>query len=150
MSLTFREIAYGSDDYRRECALRDLILRKPLGLSLFDENLQAEREQLHFGLFDDQDELLCCAAVLPLTADCARIRQMAVAEAHQRQGLGRRMMSELEERLADGGFTRCVLHARRSAVEFYRRLGYNEMGEEFFEVTIPHVMMEKTIRRPAS
>ena len=34
-----RIITYGSDDYNAELQLRDKVLRKPLGTSLFDEDL---------------------------------------------------------------------------------------------------------------
>ena len=67
-TMLFHEIAYGSADFRRECSLPDEILRKPLGLSLADENLAAERDQLHFGLFDADGELVGCIVVLPLPA----------------------------------------------------------------------------------
>ena len=38
--MIFREVAFGSDDYRRECVLRQLVLRAPLGLDLFAEDSQ--------------------------------------------------------------------------------------------------------------
>jgi predicted GNAT family N-acyltransferase len=37
------------------------------------------------------------------------------------------------------------MHARLSARGFYERLGYRVTSETFAEVTIPHVMMEKTL-----
>ena len=39
-----------------------------MGLSLADDNLEAERDQLHFGLFDADGELVGCIVVLPLPA----------------------------------------------------------------------------------
>ncbi len=153
--MIFREIAYGSADFRRECILRDEILRKPLGLSLADDDLEAEQNQLHFGLFDAEGELVGCVVVLPrssgpVTPREARLRQMAVALRFQRQGHGRRIIEEVERALAASGFTQLVLHARKPVVPFYEKLGYRVVSEEFIEVTIPHLRMEKTLARRSS
>jgi hypothetical protein len=41
--MIFREITFGTNDYALECALREEVLRAPLGLSLRDENLLQEK-----------------------------------------------------------------------------------------------------------
>ena len=141
--MIFREIAFGSDDYRRECSLRDEVLRVPLKLSLRDEDLSAESDQLHFGLFDPEGGILACVVVIPVSADDARIRQMAVSPLHQGTGLGRKLMTGLERNLRSRGFTRFTLHARASALGFYQKLDFTVTSGEFLEVGIPHFVMEK-------
>jgi predicted GNAT family N-acyltransferase len=37
------------------------------------------------------------------------------------------------------------MHARKSATGFYEKLGYTTDGQEFLEVTLPHVVMEKLL-----
>jgi formate C-acetyltransferase len=140
-----REVAFGSDDYRRACALRDQVLRAPLGLRLYDEDLSAERDQRHFGWFDLDGALSACATAAPLGAGAAKIRQMAVAPDRRGRGLGRRLLLEVERRLAAGGIARVELHARRAAEGFYRHCGYESEGAGFVEVTIPHVKMTKRL-----
>jgi len=141
----FRAIAVGTKEYALECRLRDEVLRKPLGLSLGGEDLAAEKNQLHFGLFDSTDHLIACVIAAPLSPTEARIRQMAVAPGHQGKGLGRLVMVELEETLRARGFRRFVLNARTSAAGFYEKLGYAAVGDEFMEHTIRHVLMAKTV-----
>jgi ribosomal protein S18 acetylase RimI-like enzyme len=143
--MTFREIAFGTDEYELECVLRDDVLRKPLGLSLKDEDLAAEENQLHFGLFEPDGALVACVIAAPLSRIEARIRQMAVDPSRQGKGLGRRIMSELEKNLQARGFTRFCLDARVSAVRFYEKLGYAIVGEEFIGVTGPHLRMVKAV-----
>ena len=145
--MTFREISFGSAEYQQECALRQEILRKPLGLNLYDEDLEKERQQRHFGLFDADGSLVGCVVFLPLSSCEARIRQMAIAQQHQGHGHGRRMFMELEERLTAEGVTRFVLHARATAEGFYQKLGYTVVSREFLEVGIPHMQMEKVVSR---
>jgi predicted GNAT family N-acyltransferase len=38
-----------------------------------------------------------------------------------------------------------TLHARSTAVPFYAKLGYECVGDEFIEVTIPHWEMRKAL-----
>jgi predicted GNAT family N-acyltransferase len=53
---------------------------------------------------------------------------------------------QFAENLArDRGMKKLVMHARKTAVGFYEKLGYKVTGEEFEEVTIPHYEMEKVL-----
>jgi len=142
--MLFREISFGSDQYQRACALRNEVLRAPLGLPLSEDDLQGEADQLHFGLFDD-GVLAACVTAIALTEDHAKIRQTAVAAVYQRQGLGRRIMTQLEAALAARGSAALSLHARSTAVGFYQKLGYETVGDEFIEVSIPHRKMAKRL-----
>jgi len=143
--MIFREITFGSEDYRQECALRNAVLRLPLGLDLEDEDLDLEKTQLHFGLFDDSNRLMGCVVAVPLSSNEAKIRQMAIAPACQGQGHGQKLMDRLEAHLV----IRLCLHARLTAVGFYEKMSYQKTGDEFREVGIPHVRMEKIVT-PAS
>lgn len=141
----FEEIAFGSAEYRLECGLRNEVLRKPLGLSLTVEELAREEDQLHFGLFEPDGNLVACVVAVKLSPTDARIRQMVVSPVHQRKGLGKRLMSELEANLRSRGLANLVLHARASALGFYGTLGYTTVGDEFMDVTVPHFKMVKVI-----
>ncbi len=142
--VTLQEIQFGSEQYKSACRLREAVLRRPLGLLLAEDDLCAEAEQLHFGLFDGE-QLVACVIAVPLSANEAKIRQTAVAPSHQRQGLGGGIMRQVEAILAARGYTLLSLHARSSAVGFYAKLGYDTVGEEFTEVTIPHRKMVKKL-----
>lgn len=137
------EIGYGSDEYREECLLRDKVLREPLGLSLFDEELTVEDSQIHFGLFTDEQKLIACAIGVPLHESLVKIRQVAVSPEVQRQGVGARLMTELEHELFRRGFRHFTLHVRLEVKGFYDALGYVQVGSEFEEVGLPHLKMSK-------
>ncbi len=143
--MILREIAYGSTEYEAARELRQAVLRAPLGLSLSADDLRGEDRQLHFALFTGNDELVGCVIVVPASGGQARIRQMAIAPAHQRQGLASKMMLELEAKLSSRGFCLLSLHARRSAIGFYEKLGYESTGSEFVDVTLPHQKMLKRL-----
>lgn len=124
--------------------LRYLILRKPLGLTFSDEDLEKEKEDILIGCFEDDKLEGCC-----LLTDCGnktvRLRQMAVLSGLQGKGIGRVLMQFAENIARDRGYKKMVMHARKTAVGFYEKLGYRIAGEEFEEVTIPHYTMEKNL-----
>ena len=86
--MTFREIHFGSDEYRLECALRDVVLRMPLGLSLRDEDLAREKDQWHYGLFEPDAELVACVIAAPISSTEVSIRQMAVLPSRREEVSG--------------------------------------------------------------
>ncbi len=141
-----REIMFGTDEFREECELRHRVLRAPLGLNLYEENLDAEKDQVHFGLFDASEKLVACVSVVVLSTTQAKIRQMAVAPEQQGRGCGRKLMQNVESILLTRGLTTLSLHARKTVVGFYEGLGYVAYGEAFIEVGIPHVAMRKLLR----
>ena len=117
----------------------------PLGLTFSEADLAAESSELHFGMLD-QERLIACAVVVPLPDAVAKLRQMAVAQRHQRRGVGSDLIRCIESELIDRRFETIVLHARETAVAFYEKLGYRKQGSRFTEVTIPHWKMTKSIR----
>ena len=143
--MQFIEIKWRSQNYQEEIALRDRLLREPLGLTFSEDDLQRESNQHHFGITAN-DQLIACVVAVPRSKDEVKIRQMCVDEAYQSQGIGTMLMTQVEQRLIELGFRRAILHARMEATEFYRKLGYSMFGEPFEEVTIPHWAMEKKLR----
>lgn len=143
--VNFRKIEFGSDAYREALQLRHEVLRAPIGLNLYEEDLSKESDERHFGLFGANDVLVACVTAVPLSPAAAKLRQMAVSAAHQRKGYGQRIIRCLEDRLARDGVAEISMHARVSAVSFYQRLGYSMDGDPFTEVGIPHVRMRKRI-----
>jgi len=143
--MIFRKIDFKSENYESECALRDEVLRRPLGLSLYDEDLSGEGAQLHFGLFDSNNTLSACVIAVPVSAHEVKLRQMAVQSDCQLQGLGRRILNDLEKFFEKQAVVVFSLHARLSALGFYEKSGYVVTGGEFIEVGIPHAKMVKRI-----
>lgn len=143
--MTFREIFFGSDDYRRTLELREAVLRKPLGLTLASEDLEAERGQLHFGLFGADGTLIGSVIAVPLDQENAKLRQMAVAPECAGKGHGATILREVESELRRRGFRHITLHARAAVASFYEKSGYSTTGTEFEEVSIPHLPMAKAL-----
>lgn len=124
--------------------LRNEILRKPLGLCFTKEELEREKDDILMGAFED-DRLLGCCLLTRMDVRTVRLRQMAVPNNMQGKGVGRALMIFAENIARDLGYKKLCMHARTTAVGFYRKLGYAISGDEFVEVTIPHYIMEKAL-----
>ena len=143
MKLT--EIPYSSPLYREELELRNALLRRPLGLDVFAEDLAGEAGYRHFGLLDGA-RLLACLTVVPRGEGLVQIRHVAVRANAQRSGLGRILMTGVEGILRDGGtVSRIYLNSRTTATGFYHKLGYHAVGAEFPSMGITHQRMEKAL-----
>ena len=138
------EIVHGSEAYQLECALRNRILREPLGLSLYDEDLEREQAFRHFGAYEG-DRLVGCLIAVPLEGGVFQLKQMAIDTSLQGRGLGRQLMVGVESRLGKAGARELRLHARESAIGFYERLGFAKEGRRFEEIGIPHFLMRKSL-----
>ena len=142
--MALKMIDHGSKEYQQMVHLRNEILRKPLGLTFTQEELEKEKEEILIGAFEDEKMLGCCMLIKESPA-VVRLRQMAVLNNLQGQGIGRALMQFAENIARDRGFRKITMHARKSAIGFYEKLGYQVTGDEFNEVTIPHHIMEKPL-----
>lgn len=141
--MPLRIIDHGSKEYNTMLDLRNEILRNPLGLTLDKQEIEAEKNNILIGAFEDEKLLGCCM----LVAEDSKVllRQMAVKNDLQGKGIGRALMTFAENIARDMGYAEMNMHARKSVCGFYERLGYEIHGSEFIKLTIPHVLMKKRI-----
>lgn len=142
--MAIRIIDHGSKEYTQMVELRYNLLRKPLRLQFDEEELNREKDDIHIGCFED-DHLEGCCLLTQTDPSTVRLRQMVVISGLQGKGIGRVLLQFAENIARDRGYKKILMHARKSAVGFYEKLGYNVVGDEFEEVTIPHYVMEKKL-----
>ena len=139
--MTVRCLAYGTEAYRAELELRDLVLRRPLGQSIWDDCREGEENEIHLGAFEGEE--LVGTLILTPEEGLWRMRQVAVRPDWQGKGAGRRLADFGEALAKERGAKGIYLHARETARGFYEPCGYRAVGEGFLERGIPHVGMEK-------
>lgn len=143
MALKF--IDYGTPEYHQMIDLRMQILRTPLGLSFTKEDLEKEQNDMLLGCFDEE-QLEGCCLLTEVEPSTVKLRQMAVLYGLQGKGIGRVLMNFAENVARDAGYKKLTMHARKTAIGFYEKLGYTTCSDEFEEVTVPHFEMEKILR----
>ncbi len=138
-------IKYKSAEYIQSVELRDKILRKPLGMVFTQEFLAVDAYEFILGLFDNE-KITATLNLKTVSKTQLKMRQVAVDDTIQGQGLGSKLVRFSEGYALKKGFIEIVLHARDTAVNFYLNLNYEITDPNvFYEVGIPHLKMRKKL-----
>jgi len=113
------EAALGSALYGQALALREAVLRQPLGLTLSEEELEDDKLRTHFCAVKD-GAVLGCVSLKPLEGRSLQLKQMAV---------------EVDRRLAGARSCREVsaprtILARRSSADSVRSYFFRNASKE--------------------
>lgn len=135
---------FGDNLYKQAVTLRTNILRRPLNLSYTPQQLEEEKEQVHIVAVEN-GEVLAVVLLEKLNNKTAKMRQFAVKEKYQGQGIGSELIAFFEDYAIEHGFSKIELHARERAVRFYKQFDYERIGEVFKEVTLNHYKMVKDL-----
>lgn len=130
-------------------AVRGAVFITEQGIAAEEELDAADASAVHAVTFNRLDQPLGTARLLAGGSDepdTAHIGRMAVHHALRRTGLGRVLMTALEQVAAQRGNHAIVLSAQRHAQHFYEGLGYRAEGEPYEEVDIPHILMRKLLK----
>lgn len=110
-------------------------------LDQYDVSPEAARHVLVM----DGDEPAAAGRFIPYDPDTAKLQRIAVRKKYRGQGVGRQLISALEEWAKEQGFTKGLLDAQCQAEPFYEKLGYRALSPEtFMDAGIPHIRMVKT------
>ena len=82
---------------------------------------------------------------VPHEPGVVKVGRLAVHRVLRGGQLGRQVLQALMDAARDGGQAEVMLHAQRSAVGFYERLGYQARGAVFEEAGIEHQEMFKSL-----
>lgn len=143
--LTFKPFRVGTPEYAESIKLRDLTLRKPLGRSIKDDNLEPEKEYpkyQHVGAFLN-NKLVGTLMLIKKDEETIWMKQFGVDPTIQKLGVGTKLINFAEDFVKKQGFKKIYMHARKYAYEFYIKNNYSIQGDEFSEVGIPHYEMIK-------
>lgn len=142
--MEFRTIAYGTVAYEETLALRDRVMRQPLGLNIADEDFSKESQALILGAYE-ADKLLGVGVMSSQPDNWQAVDYLCVDPDLQGRGVGRKLLQKLEEQAQLGGAQGVWLEARVSAEDFYEKLGYRGFGEiyQLPHAPVPHVKMNK-------
>ena len=150
MTIVTMRLALSPADRDACFAIRQLVFVEEQGVPLpaeFDEHEDVATHLL--ALADDRP-----AGTLRWRRKALRtvkIERVAVLRPYRGLGLGRVLLRECLERIAAEDIDEAVLHAQVQAQDFYRRFGFEPMGNSFVEDGIEHLAMRLPIHaRPSA
>ena len=100
---------------------------------------------LHAVAFNRLNQPVATGRLLRQSPGVARIGRMAVHRALRGAGVGRQVLQSLLDAATARGDAEAMLHAQRSAQEFYSGLGFQVRGEAFEEAGIAHIEMARSL-----
>ena len=138
-------VEFGTPEFDSTVRLRDKILRKPLNLEFTVDQISDEHDQTHLACYNERVEIVGCLVLKKVNKTNIKMRQVAVDDDSQGEGVGTRLVEAGEVYAKENGFKVMELHARDVAIPFYQKLKYKKVGKQFEEVGIKHYRMEKKL-----
>jgi YbgC/YbaW family acyl-CoA thioester hydrolase len=108
---------------------------------------EADATAIHVVAFNRLGQGVATGRLLQQAPGVARIGRMAVNRMLRGSGVGRQVLQALMDAAARRGDREAVLHAQRSAAEFYLGMGFEPRGAEFEEAGIAHIEMARPLSR---
>ncbi len=128
----------GAFEVRKQVFVEEQGIPEDLELDKYD------MEAMHI-VAKDGKRIVGTARVLFLAASQAKLERMAILKPFRHRGIGKSIISFLDEEFKNRGIEQVVLHAQCSAVNFYKSCGFEESGSPFWEAGIKHVKMQKRL-----
>lgn len=142
--IAIKQISITDPSYQELLQLRNRVLRMPLGMNIFDEDLSRDQDDTIITAYKE-DKIIGCVMLKHLNEKEVKLRAMAVDNDFRGKGIGSLLVEKAEDTAREKGYETIVLHARKTAKDFYAKMGYDTVSDEFIEVTIPHIAMQKHI-----
>ncbi len=89
------------------------------------------------------EEVVGTARIRYLDEKTAKIERLAVLPTARGQGIGKKIMENALQLIANKNIPEVVIHAQEYVKDLYKKLNFVEEGEIFEEASIPHVTMRK-------
>ncbi len=107
----------------------------------------ADASALHAVVYNRLQQPVATGRLLQVRPGLGQIGRVAVHEVLRGGGAGQVVMQALVDAARRRGDTELMLHAQRTAENFYARLGFVARGEPFDEVGIAHIEMAMPLAR---
>jgi YbgC/YbaW family acyl-CoA thioester hydrolase len=105
----------------------------------------ADVDAIHVVAFNRLGQGVATGRLLQQEPGVARIGRMAVNRMLRGSGVGRQVLQALLDAAAARGDREAMLHAQRSAAQFYLGMGFTPRGAQFEEAGIPHIEMARPL-----
>ncbi|MDO6848980.1 GNAT family N-acetyltransferase [Priestia megaterium] len=121
--------------------IRTTVFVEEQGVALEDEFDEHEETAKHILLYYNNEP--AASGRFRIVDGFAKIERICVLKEFRKYGLGKEIVTSLEQAAKKEGLTQAKLHGQVQAESFYRKLGYKTSSDVFMEDGIPHVIMKK-------
>lgn len=115
-----KTIKYKSNDhdyYRQALALRNKVLRKPIGKDIYSENMSVEKDNDFYAVLID-NKIIATFSIFVEAPQIAHLTAFAVNHDFQKQGIGSQLLKYAIGNLKSKNFKQIKVNARSTAHGF--------------------------------
>ena len=144
-NITFEIVPFGHRNWKAALDLKERVLRKPLSQTFTSDEFAEEENHLNIvGMLQNQ---VAATALLVQDGNGFKMQRVAVEPELRNQKIGQRLLAFCETLALEKGAFYMYCHARNTAINFYAQNGYTIEGDYFMEDDVPHVKMQKQLRK---
>ncbi|RLL45081.1 GNAT family N-acetyltransferase [Oceanobacillus piezotolerans] len=122
---------------RLEVFVHEQKVPKEIELDEFDDTA------MHFLALDNHKPI--AASRLRFVEEYGKLERICVLKGYRGKSIGKALIQAMEVEIKEKGYKKAKLNAQIHAVEFYSKLGYETVSDEFMDAGIPHVTMIKAL-----
>ena len=119
---------------------RWLVLRAPVEMNRGTEKDKYDSTAFHLVAVCN-DRVIGSARLRELSEELGSIAYVSVLPEFRNQGIGTKLIEKLIEKAKEKNLKHLRLMTRLTALDFYKRLGFLEIGDPFDFLDIPHRFM---------
>jgi N-acetylglutamate synthase-like GNAT family acetyltransferase len=135
-----------AEEFEKYYQVRWEVLRAPWGKAKGSEQDEMESQSIHAMAIDNENNVIGVVRVNAVTDKEAQVRFMGVKNGYDGKGIGSSLLSYIENKSKQAGFTSIILHSRENAVEFYQKNNYKLIEKSYLMwEEIQHFLMQKEI-----
>jgi len=97
----------------------------------------------HFIIYDNKTAV--ATSRLRFVDEYGKLERICVKQEYRGQSYGKQLLEAMEKVISDKHYKKAKLNAQTQAEDFYKKLGYKTVSEEFLDAGIPHVTMIKEL-----
>lgn len=121
--------------------LREIIFIEGQNVPIERERDDEDNTASHFLLVDDNNIPFGVGRVVK-NKDLAVIGRIGIIEKYRNKGAGFFLMQKIIEHCAKQKFKKIILGAQEHALDFYKKLNFEIIGEKYMDANIPHFKMQ--------
>lgn len=127
------------DELEKTFEIRTTVFVKEQNVPIDLEMDGLDKEAEHFIAHIDDKEIGC--ARIRTKNNFAKLERIAILKEYRNMGFGKQLTKFLIEHCKKNKFDEIRLHSQIYVSDFYKKLGFKPVGENFFEAGIEHVEM---------
>ncbi len=120
--------------------IRKTVFVEEQGFDVFAEFDDLDDKSLHLVVFDE-NKAVGTARLIMLDGNTAKLGRIAVLKEWRKKSVGSFVMDALRSKALELGAMKLALNAQMTAVGFYKKNGFETLGESFLEEGCPHIKM---------